>query len=282
MTLPDLLASDAVPLGAIELPGGDTVPVAGQRFGPAGAPTVVLAGLHGDAAEGVAAAMALAARWAWTPPTQPVLVFACLNPLAVLHGSRRWPGLDVDFAERLPGDAAGHAPDRIAAALYAHLRGAARIVELGAPDAGLWESTTAEVWQDTPVPGLPVPFVRHGTRAPSGSPGAYGAIRLRGGRTGRVHPAGVESLVGAVLAVLDGGPSTDPGWEVRTLTAEAAGVFVPLVEPGRALVQGEPYGMLAGTPCLAPTDGLLIALRDTPTAFVGTPLARIAAHRSLA
>lgn len=276
----DQNSPDAVPLGGIELPGGDTVPVVGQRFGPSGAPVVVLAGLHGDAAEGVAAALALVARWTHAPPSRAALVFSCLNPLAVLYGSRRWPGLDVDLAERLPGDAAGHAPDRIAAALFEHLRGAAGIVELGAPDPGLWESTTAEVWADTPIAPLPVPWVRHAARAPAGSPGAWGAVRLRGGRTGRVHPAGVEALVDTVIALLDGGSSADPGAQVHTHTAETAGVFVPLVEPGRALVRGEPFGVLAGVPCLAGVDGTLIALRDTPTAYAGSTLARIATHRS--
>ena len=269
-------AQGLVPLGEIELPGGDAVPVNGQRFGPAGAPVIILAGLHGDAAEGVAAAMALAARWAHQPPDRAVLLFSCLNPLAVLHGSHRWPGLDVDFASRLPGDAEGHAPDRIAAALFEHLGSAARLIELGPPDPGLWEAVHAEAWLDTVVPDVAVPWIRHTDRAMVGSPGAWGAIRLRSGRTGRVHPAGVAGLQNAVLELLEGRPSAHPAVQFEECKAESAGVFVPTASAGDAIGVGEAYGALDGKPCVATAAGKLIALRDKPTAYAGSTLARIA------
>ena len=265
-----------VPLGEIELPGGDAVPVNGQRFGPAGAPVIILAGLHGDAAEGVAAAMALAARWAHQPPERAVLLFACLNPLAVLHGSHRWPGLDVDFASRLPGDAEGHAPDRIAAALFEHLGTAALLIELGPPDPGLWEAVHAEAWLDTAVPDVSVPWIRHEDRAMVGSPGAWGAIRLRSGRTGRVHPAGVAGLESAVLELLEGRPSAHAPVRIEDCKAESAGVFVPIASVGDFIAVGQAFGALDGKPCVATAAGTLLALRDKPTAYAGSTLARIA------
>ena len=265
-----------VPLGYIELPGGDAVPVDGEGFGPlSGLPAVVLAGLHGDAAEGVAAALALSALWHKTPPSRPVLLFGCLNPLAVLHGSHRWPGLDVDFAARLPGDADGHPPDRIAAALFEHIRGAERVIELGAPDAGLWEGVHAEVWGDTPLPDLPFPSVRHRERPQAGSPGAWGAVRLRGGRTGRVHPDGVNTLTAAVLAWLDAPGSVTPTAAVHVIRAEIAGIFIPRSRPGATVAVGDLLGELAGGPILCTEPGVVLALRDKPTAHVGSTLARI-------
>ncbi len=269
-----------VPLGAIELPGGDRVPVEGQGFGPLSGPVaVVLAGLHGDAAEGVAAAMALEAHWSLHPPSRSVLVFGCLNPLAVLHGSHRWPGLDVDFAARLPGDAEGHAPDRIAAALFEHLRGASRVVELGASDPCLWEAVYAEAWGDAVVPGMPVPWVRHPGLAPSGSPGAWGAVRLRGGRTGRVHPEGVRRLVEAVLAWVDGPETAQVPVVLHDVLAEEPGVFVPLVRPGAAVQVDTVMGTLQGNPVRAGAAGVSLALRDKPAAHMGSVLARIAVAR---
>lgn len=266
-----------VPLGEIELPGGDAVPVGGQAFGPlSGAAAVVLAGLHGDAAEGVAAALTLAAHWTAHPPSRPVILFGCLNPLAVLHGSHRWPGLDVDFASRLPGDASGHAPDRIAAALFEHLEPAERVIELGAPDPGMWEAVHAEVWGDTLVPVLDVPLVRHSERAPPGSPGAWGAIRLRGGRTGRVHPQGVAVLVRTVLDWVSSPMTCLKGAAVHTSFAEAAGVFIPRVQPGARVAVGDILGELDGIALAAREPGVVIALRDKPTAHVGSVLARVA------
>ncbi len=265
-----------VPLGEIELPGGDAVPVGGQAFGPLSGPSaIVLAGLHGDAAEGVAAALALAAHWSAQPPPRSVILFGCLNPLAVLHGSHRWPGLDVDFAARLPGDANGHAPDRIAAALFEHLSQAERVIELGAPDPGLWEVVHAEVWADAKVPALQLPLVRLADRAPAGSPGAWGAIRLRGGRTGRVHPTGVANLVAAVLAWVEGPLGERAGVDVLTTFAEAAGVFIPRALPGARVVAGDVLGELDGASICAQTDGTVLALRDKPTAHVGSVLARL-------
>ncbi len=265
-----------VPLGHIELPGGDAVAVSGEGFGPlSGRPAIVLAGLHGDAAEGVAAALALSALWRRSPPARPVLLFGCLNPLAVLHGSHRWPGLDVDFASRLPGDAEGHPPDRIAAALFEHIRGAERVIELGAPDPGLWECVHAEAWDDTPMPDLPIPCVRYAERAEPGSPGAWGALRLRGGRTGRVHPDGVNTLTGAVLSWLDGSGSVQPTAAVHVARAETAGIFTPRNRPGGRVEPGDLLGELGGEPVLSTVAGILLALRDKPTAHVGSALARI-------
>lgn len=267
-----------VPLGHIELPGGDAVPVEGQGFGPlAGKPAIVIAGLHGDATEGVAVALLLAERWAVDPPSRPVLLFGCLNPLAVLHGSHRWPGLDVDFATRLPGDAAGHAPDRIAAALFDHVQGAERVLELGAPEPGMWEWSHAEAWGDTPVPGLPIPVFRHSERPHPGSPGAWGAVRLRGGRTGRVHPSGVQALAACVQAWLAAPMRVTPGPRVHVACAERAGIFVARARPGAMVSAGEVIGDLGGQPLHAEVSGLLLAIRDKPTANVGSTLARVAA-----
>lgn len=267
-----------VPLGHIELPGGDAVPVEGQGFGPLiGEPAVVIAGLHGDATEGVAVALLLAELWTREPPSRPVLLFGCLNPLAVLHGSHRWPGLDVDFATRLPGDASGHAPDRIAAALFEHLQGAERILELGPPEPGLWEWSHAEAWGDTPVADLPIPLLRHTERPHPGSPGAWGAVRLRGGRTGRVHPAGVQALASCVQAWLDAPQRVAPGPLVHVASAEAAGIFIARSRPGAQVTAGDVIGDMGGQPLHAAASGLLLAIRDKPTAHVGSTLARIAA-----
>lgn len=265
-----------VPLGNIVLAGGDSLPIEGEGFGPlTGRPAVILAGLHGDAADGIATAAALSALWRKSPPTRPVLLFGCLNPLAVLHGSHRWPGLDVDFATRLPGDPDGHPPDRIAAALFEHIRGAERVIELGAPDPGLWECAHAESWGDSPVPMLPVPAFKLSERPHPGSPGAWGAVRLRGGRTGRVHPAVVEMMTATVLAWLDGLPGAVSAGTVHISRAESAGIFIPRSRPGRKVVVGDVLGELANEPVRATVEGILFALRDEPTAYVGATLARI-------
>jgi hypothetical protein len=113
-----------------------------------------------------------------------------------------------------------------------------------------------------------------------GSPGAWGAIRLRSGRTGRVHPAGVASLQNAVLELLEGRPSAHPAVQIEECKAESAGVFVPTASVGDPLALGEAYGVLDGKPCVATAAGTLLALRDKPTAYAGATLARIAIQGS--
>jgi hypothetical protein len=136
------------PVIEVELPSGDTVSVVRRRFSGGPGPRVaVVAGIRGDAPEGVRVAHELITflsgvedRLAGT-----VDVYPCANPLAAHRGLPRWPFFDSDLNRLFPGDDDGHPPERVAAALNRDVQGADQVVEVRGARAAFSEVTQAHV-----------------------------------------------------------------------------------------------------------------------------------------
>ena len=134
----------------VELPSGGELEIIRRRFGTVGGDTprvAVVAGIRGDAPEGIRVAHRLGAtletledRLRGTVDTYP-----CANPLAAYSGSRLWPFFDVDLNRMFPGRVNGHPPDRVAHALFDDVRGSTKVIEIRGARAEFSEVTHAQV-----------------------------------------------------------------------------------------------------------------------------------------
>ena len=101
----------------IELPSGGSATINRWRFGRVGgAHLVIVAGIRGDAPEGVRVAFRLIStlKKLESHLLGSVDVYPCVNPLAAEQGQRLWPFFGVDLNRLFPGKANGHPPYRVA------------------------------------------------------------------------------------------------------------------------------------------------------------------------
>lgn len=296
----------------IELPTGDAVAVARRRFvGGDGPHVVILAGLRGDTPEGTRVVHTVGRHLASVASLVrgTVDLYPCVNPLAAHQGARNWPGFDVDLNRRFPGRADGHAPDQVAAALFAALRPAAQIVELRSPHPAFRQCPLARVRADRPVAiELAVQAnVRCVWRyAVDPAPGSLDdvfpdMIGLEGGSGNRLtEGVGLELADGVLnlLAVLGALPEdqlpfhwaaiqrpisvNDDGiFDVRSTRG---GLFLPTlgvwseVEAGAVLGEViEPISGEVREELRAPISGRILAQREEPVVYPGNLVARMVA-----
>ncbi|MEL6349265.1 MAG: succinylglutamate desuccinylase/aspartoacylase family protein [Myxococcota bacterium] len=304
--------SELTSLIEIELPSGETVAVARRRFGDptAGKRAAIVAGIRGDAPEGVRVAYLVAAFLAEHEDALAgaVDIYPCVNPLAAERGSRRWPSFDVDLNRRFPGREDGHPPDQTAYALCQDVRGADQVIELRGARPSFQEATQAHVsahdpavadlaqganvaviWKRSPGPAAPSTFAHQ----------FKGTIVLEGGSGNRLTTEVGRDLRDGVLNLLCGlkilpetllpfhwaalsRPVTVEDAQVHRVRAGRSGLFMPQGQLWAEVQAGDPLGVVieptTGEPLetlVSPSAGRLMALREHPTVFPGTMVARV-------
>lgn len=297
----------------VELPSGDELAIVRWRFGQAGPGTprvAIVAGIRGDAPEGIRVAhqVARALEDVEDRLNGVVDVYPCANPLGAHQGTRLWPFFDVDLNRLFPGKASGHQPDRVAHALTTDIRGATQVVELRGAREAFSEVIHAQVRErDTAAAelamGANVAMVW--TRKPG--PAATqtfahqfpGTIVLEGGTGNRLNNTVGQDLEEGVLHLLTqvgilaesdlpfhwaamNRPVMVDDSKVFRVRAERSGLFLPEFEVWGEVEAGETLGTvidpesgMVHQTIQSPTTGRVMAVREHPVVYPGTMVARV-------
>lgn len=296
----------------IELPTGEEVPVCRRRFrgGTEGPHVAIVAGVRGDTPEGTRVIHTVGAHLA---PLEDVLrgtvdLYPCVNPVAADQGARNWPAFDIDLSRQFPGRAEGHAPDRVAAALFAAISGADQVVELRGAHPAFREETQAHVRFDEPVAiaramraNVRVVWKRSTLpeRAGSLAVSIPGLISLEGGIGNRLTDGVGRELADGVLNLLvEVGvlpeeklpfhwaaiqrPLLATDDDVVRVRAERAGLFLPSGGAWAEIAEGQPLGEVVDPVSGAvrevvesPVTGRVLAVREQPVVYPGSLVARL-------
>jgi uncharacterized protein len=293
------------------MPTGDRVDIVRRRFKGADGPRVVLvAGIRGDAPEGIRVAHNVASVLSQCHALLKgtVDVYPCVNPLAAHRGLRNWPFFDQDLNRRFPGRADAHAPDLVARTLVDDVQGASQVLEVRGAHAAFAEAPQAQVragdaeaarlarsanvhvvWARTPGPAAPSTFA---WQFPN-------TIVLEGGTGNRLTPEVATTLSNGILNLLNvlgvlpdealtfhwagmSRPEVVGDEKVHRIRSDSAGLFLPRHTPWDAVVQGEPLGdvvdPILGTVLeviTSPQAGRVLALREQPVVLPGSMVARV-------
>ena len=295
----------------VELPSGDVTAVMRRRFGTGAGPRVALvAGIRGDAPEGIRVAHAVMRFLEGYEDqlTGTVDVYPCANPLAAHRSSRLWPFFDVDLNRLFPGRSGGHPPDRVAHALCQDVRGADQVVEVRGARAAFREApqalvryrdaeaatraahtNVAVVWRRRPGPAASSTFAHQ----------FPGTIVLEGGTGNRLTSGVGQDLSDGVLnllATLGGVGEADLPFhwaglrrpvevddeQVLRVRAERGGLFLPSGETWTEVSAGDLLGTVVDPvtgevreEVRTPADAHVLAIRELPVVFPGTMVARV-------
>lgn len=295
----------------VELPSGDVTAVMRRRFGTGGGPRVaVVAGIRGDAPEGIRVAHAVMRFLeGYESRLQGTIdIYPCANPLAAHRSSRLWPFFDVDLNRLFPGRPGGHPPDLVAHALCEDVRGADQVIELRgargafreAPQAHVRlrdadaaklaaQANVAVVWRRRPGPAAASTFAHQ----------FPGTIVLEGGTGHRLTQGVGEDLSDGVLNILAtlglvGEADLPFHWaglrrprlvddsEVLRVRAERGGLFLPAGGAWKEVAAGEPLGTVVDPvtgelreEVRASANVYVLAIRELPVVFPGTMVARV-------
>jgi len=293
------------------MPTGDRVDIVRRRFQAGEGPRVVLvAGIRGDAPEGIRVAHNVA-RVLGACHEQlcgTVDIYPCVNPLAAHRGLRNWPFFDQDLNRRFPGRANAHAPDLVARTLVDDVQGATQVLEVRGAHAAFAEAPQAQVrsgdseaaklarsanvhvvWSRAPGPAAPSTFA---WQFPN-------TIVLEGGTGNRLTPEVATTLSNGVLNLLNvlgvlpddaltfhwagmSRPEVVGDEQVHRIRADVGGLFLPRHRPWDAVGEGESLGevidpisgaQLAEIP--SPKAGRVLALREQPVVLPGSMVARV-------
>ena len=298
-------------LHKIGMPSGDSVDIVRRSFSAGDGPRVaIVAGIRGDAPEGVRVAHTVAQLLLEHHEALQgrVDVFPCVNPLAAHRGIRHWPFFDQDLNRRFPGKPDGHAPDVVAWKLVEDLRGADHVIELRGAHPAFAEtaqahvrSTSVDAAQAAQHANVNIVWVRDpGLAAPSTFAAQFpGTISLEGGTGNRLTPGVGQALAEGVLNLLNvlgvlpddalpfhwaavTRPVTVTDEQVHRVRAGRAGLFLPLKAAWDEIDVDEVLGEV-----IAPATGerleevrsahagRIAAMREQPVVFPGTMVARI-------
>jgi uncharacterized protein len=297
----------------VELPSGGELQIVRRRFGAGGedAPRVVIvAGIRGDAPEGIRVAhkVACALEALEDRLKGTVDIYPCANPLAAHQGGRLWPFFDVDLNRIFPGRSDGHPPDRVANALFSDVLGATQVIELRGARSSFSEVPHAQVrhrdeaaaelaasanvqvvWARRPGPGAAGTFAHQ----------FPGTIVLEGGTGNRLRPGIGETLSEGVLSLISRLGILDEAdlpfhWaglsrpvrvtdaQVLRLRAQTGGLFLPYGEIWAEVGQGDLLGEVIDPSngeireeIRSTASGHVMAMRDHPVVYPGSMVARV-------
>lgn len=295
----------------VELPSGDNIAVVRRRFGGGPGPRVaVVAGIRGDAPEGIRVAHGVAS--VLTDLEQSLVgtvdIYPCANPLAAHRSVRNWPFFDTDLNRLFPGRESGHPPQQFAWSLCQDVAGADQVIELRgarpafseAPQAHVQardedasvlaqEANVAVVWKRTPGPAAASTFAHQ----------FPGTVVLEGGTGNRLTTGVGSDLRDGVLNMLVRlgvfpeaelpfhwatlrRPLVVDDSHVSRIRAERGGLFLPEGRIWATIAAGDRLGEVVDPVSgdslevvTSPVGGHLLAIRELPVVFPGTMVARV-------
>lgn len=303
----------------VELPSGDVLPVVRRRFqgGGSGPRVALVAGIRGDAPEGIRVAHQIAVFLEAHPEALQgtVDVYPCANPLAAHRGARLWPFFDLDLNRLFPGRDDGHPPHRVAHALVSDIQGADQVVELRGARAEFSEApqahvrlknaaaaeramacNVAAVWCRKPGPAAARTFAHQ----------FPGTIVLEGGTGNRLTPGVGRDLADGVLNLLATMGVVDETalpfhWaglqrprrvtddQVLRVRSNRGGLFLPAGTVWAEVAEGASLGTVVDPvtsqileEVTSPAPGRLLAIRELPVVFPGSMVARVVTEESKA
>lgn len=296
----------------IELPSGATVDVVRSVFGKEerGPRIVFVAGIRGDAPEGIRLAHRLA-KFLSIHEDQlkgRVEIYPCVNPLAAEQGARLWPFFGVDLNRLFPGNIQGHPPSQVAYRLVEDISGADLVIELRGARPGFSEIPQALVregdekssqiaqwgnvqlvWQRKPGIASQKTFAYQFPHT----------IVLEGGRGNQLTKAVGNIFYEGCLHILSRlevlpedllpfpwmiieEPVTLTDTSILRIRANRAGLFLPAVSIADSLHQGDEIGTVIDPATgsireviCSPVQGKMIAIRNQPVVSAGVMVARL-------
>ena len=308
-----------IEVAAHELATDEWLRIVKHRFAPEGlseaeregvARACVVTGIHGDELEGQFAVFELARilREGREHLNGIVDIYPAANPMGVGAIERGIPQFDLDMNRIFPGNNSASPFETMAAELVADVSGAAVAFDLHASNIFLREIPQIrinELWEDDLVPlaqraNVDLIWIHgnatvlKGTFAYSMNDLGVPTLVVEAGVGMRITQEVGSQLAQGMLGVLSElGIWSGPVTKLRTpavssdrsvsyLNASAAGVFVPHVEFGQTVREGEPVGSIVDCGAgivleelRAPTDGLLFTLREYPVVYPGNLIARV-------
>ena len=295
---------------SLPLPSGDNIGIYRHRFGQGNVRVVFVAGLRGDAPEGIRVAFNIAEflRNHEDSMLGMVDIFPCVNPLAAEQGVRHWPFFGLDQNRQFPGDKNGHPPAQIAYYLQQAIDTADFVVELRGARPGFSEIPQAIINVDNHVLSEYVQYTNVSLvwrRQYSGSATktfAYqfaNSIVLEGGIGNQLtHDVGNTLFEGALYLLSKIGivpeenlpfpwmtmeePQVAVDADIERIRSNRVGFFLPNIDVGASVQQGDSIGVIVDTmtgeqkeTILAPCTGKVIAIRNQPVVSAGSMVARI-------
>lgn len=278
-----------------------------RRNGPR---VAVVTGMYGDELEGQFVAYDLARRLSDAPSDLKGIVdiYPALNPLGLSSHEHGVPQFDIDLERTFPGNPNGSLTEVLADALFRDILGARACVVIHSSDAHVREMTQVRIDEKDSADLVRLASLLNPqviwTRAArqKARPTLAHALNERGcptvvvemGAGASVNKDSGAWLVEGILRLLESfhawtGPTIAlpyprvvRGDNVNVLLSSDPGLFLPLVEHGKWVKQGDVLGEivdpLEGTiksEVRAPCDGLIFSLRDYPVSHPGSLLARI-------
>lgn len=276
-------------------------------------------GLHGDEWEGMYACHRLLEFLNHLKRHQPgsflgeIHVYPAVNPPALNHGTRLWPGHSVDFNRTLGKNRAQSLPHQMSAKLFEDIQGAADVVvDLHASNLHLRELPQIRVVEEFAAKVLPLarftntdvvwihpmaPVFRS-TLGYNLNRAKIPTLVLEAGICLRVTPEYGDQVFAGMVNLLLATGALDPSVETPGRTkrpqeirpnqvvlavSTQPGLFIPEVHVGDFVGKGRSLGRVldpvkgkVSEEVTAPGAGLLFTLRETPLVSAGALLARIA------
>lgn len=278
----------------------------------------VVTGTHGDELEGQYICYALGSylRGRIANLDGIVDIYPALNPLGIDSIMRGIPGYDLDMNRTFPGTESGTMPEMIAHEILEDLRGADICIDIHASNIFLRE--IPQIRMSVPTAKTLLPYARlmnvdfvwvhesatvlESTLAHSLNSGGTKTLVVEMGVGMRITKEycvqlmdGIVSLL-VELGMLSGVPRpavrepvVSMDGSVGFLNSPAAGIFVPDVEFGCAVREGDIVGKILNpltgkiaATAAAPCSGLLFTLREYPVVYGGSLIARVLRQESRA
>ncbi|MCM1105502.1 MAG: M14 family metallopeptidase [Blautia sp.] len=271
----------------------------------------IVTGIHGDELEGQYVCFELQRRIGQNRECLAGIVdiYPAMNPLGIDSITRGIPAFDLDMNRLFPGDINGSMMEYVAARIMEDVAGSDCVLDIHASNIYLTEIPQIrinELHQDTLVPvaeaanvdfiwvhgastvleatfahslnsmGTPVLVVEMGvgmritqSYGKQMVDGIFNLMKKMGIWTGEVNPVRKPMI------------SRNPE-DVSYLNASVGGVFIPSVQHGARMKQGERIGCIVDPLCgevldevCAPEDGMLFTIRNYPIVVEGSLMGRL-------
>ncbi len=236
-------------------------------------------------------------------------IYPSVNPLGLDSISRNIPFYDTDLNRIFPGSQKGSLPERLANALVESVKGSEIVIDIHSSNIFLKELPQVRInsiyakklvplaqllnvdfiWVHQPVDSLSSTFTCTMNKLGSKALLIEMGIGLRINKDycyqifyGIVNLLIKKGFLDYKLDIPIKNPLLSPKGKIYFVNANQSGVFIPEVEHGKYIKQGEEIGKVVSSitgkileTVLSPADGLIFTLREYPLVYEGSLIARI-------